>query len=193
MKIIALFLCFCLSLNVLASTSTLELERSMDEYQFALAVEWDQHDQEFYQNQTELFMKKIGTLIKDHGLTKEELLLIAQKKVQDKEVLEAIQAKMTLLGAASGPQELSTMAQEISRSLYKKGASWNGGVSTTVLAGLLLVALVGYAIWFDANYDCVAWTEEWRCETKNYDTSASSRSVTTCGWREVCAQYEKKK
>lgn len=52
MKLTALLLTFCFSLNVMASTGTVqELERHLDEYQYALTVEWDQKDQSFYQTQ----------------------------------------------------------------------------------------------------------------------------------------------
>lgn len=191
MKLIAVLLSFCLTMNVFAS-SVSELERSMDEYQFALTVEWDQKDQKFYQEQTEAFMKKMEVLVKEKGLTKEELLKIAEKKTEDKAQIEAIKAKIALMGANASSAEMASLIKQISQDMYKKGASWNGAITESVLIGLVVVAIVGYAVWFSANYECVAWAEEYRCDTETYYDEWGSTSHTTCGWETVCTQYEKK-
>ncbi|MFL5785777.1 MAG: hypothetical protein ACJ76H_14260, partial [Bacteriovoracaceae bacterium] len=70
-KLFSLLLVLCFSVNVMAS-STSGLERAMDDYQFALTVEWDQKDQAVYQAKTDAFFAEMAKMIADEGLTKED-------------------------------------------------------------------------------------------------------------------------
>ena len=75
MRFVSLLVAFCFSLNVMASTGTIqELEKHMDDYQYALSVEWDQQDQAFYDAQTKVFFAKMATLISEGGLSQAEVV-----------------------------------------------------------------------------------------------------------------------
>ena len=76
MKFLSLLLCLCLSMNVFSSTKFQDLEKSLDEYHFALTVEWDQKDKEFYNAQTEKFF----TAVRNSGLSQSEIISFSREK-----------------------------------------------------------------------------------------------------------------
>lgn len=209
MRIISLLVAFCFSLNVMASTGTVsELERAMDDYHYSLSVEWDQKDQNFYDSKTKEFFAKLETLIKNEGLTKEQIMSLVERKANGPQVVNALKLKLSLLGKGSSAEELAGMVKEASRDLYSQGASWNGGVVVPVVIGLLVAAVIGYSIWWDANHECVAWEEQYTCyQTCSYgggyygaggyggtyyNGSYCYGYTTVCGWDDVCTQYQRK-
>lgn len=210
MRLISLLVAFCFSLNVMAATGTVqELEKALDDYHYSLSVEWDQKDQTFYDSKTKEFFSKLEKLIKEDGLSKEQMMTVVEKKVVNKNVVEALKLKMSLLGKGSTTEELSLMIKEASKDMYSQGASWNGEVVYTVVIGLLVAAVIGYSVWWEANHECVAYETQYVCNTYNnctysggyYDpyyggyyggTYCYGGSYTTCGYADVCTQYAKK-
>lgn len=193
MKLIALALTFCLSFNVLAASGTIhELERQLDEYQYALTVEWDQEDGKFYSEQTQIFFKNLSILMVEKGLSKDEVVSLIESKITDKTALEALKLKLSLMGEVNSSEELIKVLQDNASSFYTRGASWNGRSIETFALGFLVVAVIGYTIWFGANHTCVAWDEEWKCKSETYvDSYGSTYTDTVCGWEEYCTRYEK--
>jgi len=204
MKIIAILLSCLISFNVMAS-SVKSLESLLDEYHYTLTVEWDQKDQEFYNSQTDLFVSNLSKLIKDQGLTKEQILSLAESKINNAKAFEALKLKLSLLSPATSSSELAANLREASKDFYSNGASWSGDtVITSVLIGLALLA-IGYSIWFYSTHECIRWEEVYRCETNEYCRSYSSgrdndpsyctwwQEETTCGYEDVCRQWQKKK
>lgn len=198
MRIVSLFVALCFSLNVMASTGTVqELERVLDNYYYGLSVEWDQKDQQVYDSKTNEFFKKLESLIKDKGLTREELLTLVEKKANNKKVVDAIKLKMSLLQNGSSHEDLARLIKESAKDMYANGASWNGEIVFNVTVGLLIAAVIGYYVWYDANYDCVAWEERYSCTSYScssytYGGSCYGGSYQTCGWSDVCTEYVKK-
>lgn len=191
MKLTALLLSLCISLNVLAASGTVsELERQMDEYEYVLAVEWDQKDQKFYQEQTAVFMEKLETLVKDQGLSESDIITLAEKRQVSRQTIEAIKLKLAMAGKIQSGEQLAAILRQTSEEMFPRGAAWNGMSTDTILYGLLIVGVIGYIIWFDANYKCVAWGEKYECDTTH--SSDGLRSTTTCGWKSYCASYEKR-
>jgi hypothetical protein len=194
-KLFSFLLVLCFSVNVMAG-STAGLERALDEYQFALTVEWDQKDQAVYQAKTDAFFKEMAKLIAQDGLSKEEILSVAEKKMTNKAQLEALKLKLALAGSVSNSEQLAGVLQESVKGMYSQGASWNGDAVLPILGGLALAALIGYAVWFSATHECVAWDERWECNayTDCYDDyyGTSCYEDTSCGWETYCTRYEKK-
>lgn len=203
MKIMSVILSFCITFNVLASTTPIsKLERSIDDYQYSLTVEWDQQDKKFYNEKTDAFIAKLADLIKREGLTKEQILAMSEKRVQDKQAFEAMKLKMSLLGPDLSSEELVSVLKESSKEFYSKGASWNGSVAVYVPLALIAI-IVGYIIWFNSSHECVAYEERYTCSTTqhciayDYDNYGSNhcymyRDETICGYRDVCVDYDKK-
>jgi len=201
MRFVSLLLAFCFSMNVMASTGTIqELERHLDEYHYALSVEWDQKDNEFYEKETNEFFSKLQTLIKEEGLTQEQIMTLAEKKVNNKAVVDALKLKLSLLTNQTSAEELAKIIKETSKDFYDQGASWNGQVVLTVAIGLIIAGVIGYAIWWDKNHVCVAYENQFVCNTYNnchYNPSTGGQycypnSYTTCGYVDVCTKYDRK-
>lgn len=216
MRIISFLVAFCFSLNVMASTGTIqELERHMDDYQYALSVEWDQKDQAFYEAQTKAFFEKMGKLIKEDGLSKSEILRLVEAKTKNKEALEALKLKLSVLSKGASVEELANIVKEYSQDLYSQGASWNGQVVFSVVIGLVIVGAIAYAIWWDASHECVAWENQYVCYQEDncyYSGGSTSGGYsydvwgnwvapgytcygpprTYCGYSDVCTEYAKK-
>jgi hypothetical protein len=213
MRIVSLLIAFCFSLNVMASTGTIqELERSLDDYHYSLNVEWDQKDQKFYDSKTKEFFDKLETLIKEEGLSQKEIINLVERKVNNKTLVESMKLKLSLMGKATSSEELARMVQESTKDMYAQGASWNGEVIVPVVIGLLVAAAVAYSIWWNSNHECVQTESQYVCTNYNncgvmagttgvYDpyytgptfgTQCNGLGYTTCGYADVCTEYAKK-
>ena len=192
-KLLSFLLVLCFSANVMAGSSA-GLERAMDDYQYALTVEWDQKDQKVYQAKTDAFFAEMAKLISQEGLSQAEVLAIAEKKMQNKAQLEALKLKLSLAGKASNSAELAKILQDSVKGMYAQGASWNGDALLPIGIGLLVAAIVGYAIWFHATHECVATDERWECSSYTECNTYGDYcwSDESCGWETYCTQYVKK-
>lgn len=210
-KIISFFLLICLTTNVFASTGTVQaLEAHLDEYQYALTVDWDQKDQKFYDTATEAFFQKMQVLITDGHLTKAEVLTMVEKKSANKNAVEALKLKFTLLSMQDSPKALAQAIKDSSKEMYSQGASWNGEVMIPLGIGLVIIAVLAYKWWWDANHKCVSWEERYDCSSSTWDDRSCStvtdvdgyeseecdyywqqEVTTTCGPMNFCTQYEK--
>jgi len=198
MRFVSLLVAFCFSLNVMASTGAVhELERQMDDYHYALTVEWDQKDQQFYDQHTKAFFESMSQLIREQGLSQEEILNLVEKKMNNKAMINAIKLKLSLLKEVKTSDELATILKESSGDLYTQGASWNGGVMISSAIWIVAIAAVGYGIWWSATHKCVAYSNQYVCEGYCGGGGYSNGyggcfSYETCGYRDVCTAYAKK-
>jgi hypothetical protein len=208
MRFVSLVVAFCFSLNVMASTGTVvELEKTLDDYNYSLSVDWDQKDQAFYDAKTEQFLSSVERLIKDEGLSKSQIMTLVEKKVNNRPMIEAMKLKMSLLSKGSTVEDLTKMIKESSKEMYAQGASWNGEVVYTVSIVLLVAAIVGYSYYWDAHHECVKTESQYVCTSYNncntYGTTSSyndpfytgycNRNLyTTCGFVDVCTEYVEK-
>lgn len=216
MRIVSLIVAFCFSLNVMASTGTIqELEKHMDDYQYALSVEWDQQDQAFYEAQTKEFFGKMAKLIKEDGLSQEQVLKLVELKTKNKAALEALKLKVSLLAKDASAEELANIVKESAKDLYSQGASWNGEVVFSVAIGIVLVGVLAYSVWWSATHECVKYENQYVCNTYSncyysggstaggysYDVwgnwvqpgyTCYGPARTTCGYADVCTEYAKK-
>lgn len=192
-KLIALFVLFCFTTNVFAASGTIqELERAVDDFQYALTVEWDQKDVKFQEAQTAALFQKLSGLMAQ-GLEKEQVLKLAENKMKNKEALEALKLKLSLLSDVKSSNDLAKVLSQNSKEFYAKGASWNGSANVLpVLAGIAVVAVLGYVIWFHATHECVAWGDRYECNTDTYYDDFGSYTDTSCGYVSYCTQYVKK-
>ena len=203
MKIISLIVLFCLSLNVMAATGSVQaLEKALDDYQYALTVEWDQKDAKVYEAQTNAFFTKLAEL-KAQGLTTTEINSLLEKKMSNKQALEALKLKLSVLSDVKSSEALAAVLKDSTKDLYSHGASWNGDMALIWGVGALFAALIVYEIWFQANHECAQYEQQWVCNTYSdcndsyynddyYSSSYCSSSTTTCGWEDVCTLWVKK-
>lgn len=198
MKIVSLLIAICFSLNVMAASGTIqELERHMDEYQYALTVDWDQKDEAFYNQQTKVFFEKMEGLIKA-GLTQKDLQLLISKRVNNSKTLEALKLKVSLLSKDASADELVKVVKDATKDMYSQGASWNGYTVVPVIVGGLILAALVYSFWWEENHECVAYENQYVCNTYNtcngqvYNSSCVNFPQTVCGYQDVCTEYAEK-
>src|SRR5688572_18248723 len=126
MKIMSLVLCLCFTMNVFAG-SVSEFEKSLDNLQYSLTVEWDQKDQAVYEKVTKTFFDEMEVMMATQQLTQEQVLAVLEKKIANKKALEAIKLKLSLMGKVN-ESNLSEVLKENSKEMYAQGASWNGDI-----------------------------------------------------------------
>lgn len=198
MKIISILLTLCFSLNLFASTGAVqELESSLDEYQFAMTVEWDQKDEAFKNAQIDQLSAKVASLFKS-GLSVQDVNFLVSKRFQNSKAAEAVKLKLALLGDQVTPANVAQVLKENSFGLYQQGASWNGETQMFISIGVAIVAIiaisVAYSKWKDANYECVEYAQADYCTDaydcwSHSDSSTSSGSCYYVGTR--CGSYER--
>lgn len=185
MKKLSILICFVFSFNVMASPLS-EIEKSLDDYNYAMTVEWDQKDAKFFEEKTEAFYEAIR-LGMENGVTQNDLLALAESKVKSQQDLAALKLKLTLLSReANSSHELADILKNNSAGFYHRGASWDGETWGTIGWVALGVALLGYAIWFASKYECVASERRRDCETKKRSNGSEYKD---CGYKTVCTDY----
>lgn len=191
MKFFSWLLCLCLSMNVLASTNSIQrLERGMDDYHFALTVEWDQKDKEFYNKKTEEFFASVKEAMNE-GVSKAEILKLVESRTKNPGSLEAIKLKMNVLSAqADNQNELAELLRISTADFYQQGASWNGDVALYTGLGFLAAALIGYAIWWNVKYECVAYETYRDCD---WETDRNGDRDYECENKKRCLEWVERK
>lgn len=172
MKLLSLIVALCFTMNVFASTGSLDaFEAAMDDYQYAMSVEWDQKDVKFQEAKTKEFFNKMQGLIAEKNLSQKDIITVVEKKLNNKAAVEALKLKMSLAGDLNSQEELANFMRDASKDLYSQGASWNGTVHVAlyVLAGAALA--LGFAMWFSATHGCQRYAQS--CDVfgchNNYD------------------------
>jgi hypothetical protein len=199
MRMISLIVAFCFSFNVMASTGTLqEFERLLDNYHYDLTVEWNQKDQNFYNLKTQDFFSQTEKLIRDKGLSEKDIISIVENKSSNKELIEAMTLKFSMMKNFSLEEMLQSIKAS-SKDMYSEGASWNGYWIAPVAMILIIGGIIGYSVWWGNNHVCVETDTRYICRSHNNCYPSSNHygqtcysNYTTCGYQEVCTNYEKK-
>lgn len=195
MKFISIILLFCFVTNAFAATGTIRaLEQQLDEYNYAMTVEWDQKDEAFAQKQNALFEKAISELYQQ-GLSNEEVMAVLETRMKNRKVLDALKLKASLMSKTAGPAEMMEVLKD--KSLYGQGASWNGDVTIWIVGGVIVGAiaiLVAWSSWWDANHVCAKYDEAEECTSDYYcsDAYGCRYQGTSCQIINRCTKYERK-
>lgn len=204
-------LLLCLCTNVFAGTAGMnKLERHLDDYQYAMTVEWDQKDQKFKEAKTKEFNAALEKVIREEGVSQLEVMSLLEKKVISKDALNAIQLKLALLGNASSPEALAKSLEGATKEMYTQGASWNGEIVIPLAIGVIVVAIVAYKWWWEKNHVCAEWELRDECVTSYWDNRSCTthtdsdghsyescdsywqeETTVTCGPMNHCVRYEK--
>lgn len=155
MKIWSYVLSFCFMLNSFsAMAGTQELKAVIDDYQYALTVEWDQKDKKFFEEQTSLFLKKVELMIVEGQINHSEIIDVINQESANASLKRDLLEKIKLLNNSS-PEELARFLSDNTTSLYQSGSSWapastvfGVGVGIVVVLGLIGLALA------EARTDC---------------------------------------
>lgn len=184
MKVMSLVLSLIFTMNVFAASGTVgEFERSLDNLQYSMTVEWDQKDQEFYDQVSQKFFSEMEHMMANQQLTTEQVMAVLEKKVSNKKALEAMKLKLSMMGKVS-EKELAQVLKDSSKEMYTSGASWNGDIVTPVLIGVAVLA-IGYLIWFHATHECNSYNTSYSC------ANTSVVYGTQCSYSQYCEFYVK--
>lgn len=185
MKILSWLALLAISLNSFAANRSLDgLESVLDEYQYAITVEWDQKDREVMQNITENFRTKVEGIVTSEALILEDIQELAKRRIKDSEQLKAFQQRLDI--SKSSSNELAKFLMDSSSIMYARGASWSGNatVATFIIAPVLILAVLD--IWFHATHECVSSEPVIICSEGEVSHIEHCRNDTRC------TQYVKK-
>ncbi len=120
-----------------AGTPERNLEALIADYQYTVSVEWDQLDPKVLSSATDSFFQDLEA----EGFSKEELLDWAKSYAGTQSVNE-------LASEFSGlkKSELSALVLEKAAQNSMKGASWNGTNDMGIIGGVVVVAIVAWAV-----------------------------------------------
>lgn len=154
MKLVALLLSLCLTMNVFASSGlSSQVQRTMDDYQYAMTVEWDQQDRSFAEAQTRRLFQEFSALFAQ-GMTSEELLKIVEARIKNPALIQELRLKAQTLPIGSQEELIQALA-DTSASFYSEGASWNGtAVAFYGGVAVLFIGYFAYVTWFNSTYEC---------------------------------------
>lgn len=128
-----------------ASTNAETLRAAMDDFNFAVNVEWDQKDQAFYDAQIVRFQEALNVL-SAQGMTQKEMLTEAQALVKDSRTAAELQKTLQLIEANNlSSTETKKLVMEMIAQSQSRGANWSGDFAYAVgplVALVLVIALV---------------------------------------------------
>jgi hypothetical protein len=143
------------------------LKMAFDELNYALTVEWDQKDKDFYQKEVNSFNKKINQL-RSEGMTNQEFLDFMISNIQDEVAANDLKQFYALASAQKLSQiEIESMSRELINRHYARGADWIG---TVMLIGagaiVLIVGITALVVWdLQRNQDNCGY--DYVCQTDN--------------------------
>jgi hypothetical protein len=137
-KIVSSFMIFALLTVQACAFSNDGLKPAIDELKYSLTVEWDQHDQTFYNTQMNKFKQTLKKL-KAEGLTDQEVQDFAYSQIKDQKLANEIRVAMETISNSKMPlDEAKDLLNTILERSYNEGASWNGrGLAGFALVGIL--------------------------------------------------------
>jgi hypothetical protein len=118
------------------------LKAAFDELNYALNVEWDQKDKDFYTTQ----MRKFTTTIRElqaQGLSNAEIVDFAKSQVKDEKIAQDIETAFSMISINKmNSADATKYMVETMKKSYSAGASWNGNATYAILVAAIVVAIV---------------------------------------------------
>ncbi len=121
------------------------LKTAFDELNYALTVEWDQQNKDFYIEQMKTFKGKVRDL-QALGLSNKELIEFAKAEVKNKKLATELDTAFSMISLNKmSAEDASEYLADLVKKSYSTGASWNSDAGLLIGVGLLLV-IVGVAV-----------------------------------------------
>lgn len=118
------------------------LERTFDEMNYTLNVEWDQKDQQFFKTTVDGFEKNIKEL-QTQGLTNKELIDYTLAKIKDKQLQNDVREISEVINESEMTSDQARdFALEKLNGTYSQGTSWSGsrlGVKLVLILGVIIL------------------------------------------------------
>lgn len=190
-NIISIILALTLTSSTFAQTGSLnQLGTIVDEFQYAMSVQWDQKDEAFAEASTKIFLTKAQAILAEKKLDPKELENFLEQRIGSKKTLEAMKLQIALNPNLTTSEFLELIRKNQS-SFYSEGANWNGTGATLGLIGLIggfvgLILLISWASGPGAN--CLRHEMQYYCYER-FDLEGNM-TRQDCRDHKVCAEYE---
>lgn len=148
-KFVSLMVIFSIFSATAQASAAADLKQVFDELNYALTVEWNQQDKNFYTKQMETFNAEIRKL-QEKGLTNEELIAFAKSQVKDAQVAKDVETAFNVISINKmSREEASNFMVETMKRSYNSGASFRGAVTLlAVIGAVVVVAAIATGIGF---------------------------------------------
>ena len=165
-KFFALFLVFAITTVQANTVSNNNLKLAFDELNYALTVEWDQKDREFYDAQMKKFQAEVKEL-QAQGLSNSEIVSFAKSQIKDKKLAADIDNAFTVIQANKlSESEARKLVLDTFSKGYTQGASWRGeaAVYTTIAVVVIAAVVVGLVfglgnVSIGGGYGCTTYSQ----------------------------------
>lgn len=140
LKNISIMFSFLLLISTTVEAASISaLKAIVDEFNYAVTVEWDQQDKKFYEMEVQKFKQALREL-ENNGLTREEMAEFLVIEMNDERLAQEIRSSMALVDNNKLEAELAhRQLIENIKQTYEQGASWRGEYTITIIGGALLV------------------------------------------------------
>ena len=159
-------------MNVFANTGSMKtFEALLDDYHYTMTVEWDQNDLKFQEEKSKEFINKMQVLIATESLSQQDIINVVEKKINNKEVIDALKLRATLAGGLASTDELAKFMLESSNDFYAQGASWNGRMIIPFIIVVSSLIAISFAMWYSFTHGCKTYAQtcdQFGCRN-NYD------------------------
>ncbi len=122
-----------------------DLNKTFDELNYSLNVEWDQKDDKFFDVSVDDFERNIAELQKQ-GLSNKELIDYTLAKIKDKKTKDEVTAIVQVVNESNmSSDEARAFVMTKLSSTYANGASWSGGrvgLKLCLLLGIILILVL---------------------------------------------------
>lgn len=130
------------------------LEKTFNEMNYSLNVEWDQKDQVYFNNTVDGFESQVKDL-QDQGLTNKELIEFTLAKVKDKQTQKDIAEISKVISESNmTADQARDFALEKLNSTQSQGASWSGsrmGIKMVVILAIIIIIVCATSSNHDDN------------------------------------------
>lgn len=140
-KLFAFSMIFCfLVVNVNAGTNN-NLKAAFDELNYALSVDWDGKDQDFYKSQMDKFNSTLNSL-QAQGMSNQEMIDFTLAQLKDENMKKDLRTALTMIQINKmNPREAQKYVTDAMNKSYSRGASWGGEVIVGAVVLVLVVAI----------------------------------------------------
>lgn len=190
-KLVTFLLALAITSTSFAQTGSLQqLGAIVDEFQYAMTVQWDQKDEAFADATTKLFLTKAQGVLAEGKVDPKEMEAFLEQKIGSKKALEAMKLQIALNPNLT-TQDFLDLVRKNQRNFYAEGANWNGSGGALLVAGIVggfvgLVLLFNWALGPGAN--CLRHETQYYCYER-FDLQ-DNMIEQDCGNHQVCAEYE---
>jgi hypothetical protein len=140
-KLFAFSIICCLFVVQAHATAQNGLKAAFDELNYALTVEWDQSNREFYDSQMEQFKTNLASL-QEQGLSNQDLVNFTLAQVKDQKMANDLETAFTMISINKmSEKEAQRYVTDIMNKSYSRGASWGGEVIVGAIVLILIVAV----------------------------------------------------